>query len=232
MSTGESRSKSTLKDPNYFQEPPLLNEDNNVYIKSLKKGNNNILVAIRTRPVNKKEMKWSKEKGLAERCIKVLDEKIVMIKDISGYKPEEAFRGYREKEKTYAFDYAFNQDIDQHYIFEKTTKFLIEGVMTGFNATVFAYGATGAGKTYTMMGEELNDGVMLLSIQELFDQIDNVTQDKDYQLKITYIEVYNEIIKDLLNSKNKNCDLREDPTRGITIAGVTEIMTTNTEEIM
>ena len=155
-----------------------------------------------------------------------------MIKDISGYKPEEAFRGYREKEKTYAFDYAFSQDIDQQYIFEKTTKFLIEGVMTGFNATVFAYGATGAGKTYTMMGEEYNDGVMLLSIQELFDQIDMVSSDKDYQLKISYIEVYNENIKDLLSNKSKTLDLREDPARGIIVAGVTEIMTTNTDEIM
>ena len=41
-----------------------------------------------------------------------------MIKDISGYKPEEAFRGYREKEKTYAFDYAFDQDVEQEYIFD------------------------------------------------------------------------------------------------------------------
>ena len=155
-----------------------------------------------------------------------------MIKDISGYKPEEAFRGYREKEKTYAFDYAFSQDVDQQYIFERTTKFLIEGVMNGFNATVFAYGATGAGKTYTMMGEEDNDGLMLLSIQELFDQMDRVSSEMDYQLKISYIEVYNENIKDLLNDKNPNLDLREDSTRGIIVAGVTEIMTTNTDEIM
>ncbi len=162
----------------------------------------------------------------------MIDEKIVMIKDISGYKPEEAFRGYREKEKSYAFDYAFSQDIGQDEIFQKTTKFLIEGVMTGFNATVFAYGSTGAGKTYTMMGEEYNDGVMLLSIQELFNQIDLVSSEQDYQLKISYIEVYNENIKDLLNGKNKNLDLREDPTRGITVAGVTEIMTSNTDEIM
>lgn len=156
----------------------------------------------------------------------------MMIKDISGYKPEEAFRGYREKEKTYAFDYAYDQNIEQYHIFENTTKFLIEGVMEGFNATVFAYGATGAGKTYTMMGEEDNDGIMLLSIQDLFDEIDKVSMDKEYQLKISYIEVYNELIRDLLNSRNKNLDLREDPTRGITVAGVTEIMTTNTDEIM
>lgn len=155
-----------------------------------------------------------------------------MIKDISGYKPEEAFRGFREKEKTYAFDYAFDEDVEQHYIFERTTKFLIEGVMSGFNATVFAYGATGAGKTYTMMGEEDNDGVMLLSVEELFNQIEIVSTEKDYQLKISYIEVYNENIKDLLVMRNKYLDLREDPVRGIMVAGVTEIMTTNTDEIM
>lgn len=155
-----------------------------------------------------------------------------MIKDISGYKPEEAFRGYREKEKTYAFDYAFDQDVEQEYIFDLTTKFLIEGVMTGFNATVFAYGATGAGKTYTMMGEEDRDGIMLLSVQELFNQMDRVSSELEYQLKISYIEVYNENIKDLLWAKSPNLDLREDPARGVTVAGVTEIMTTNTDEIM
>jgi kinesin family protein 18/19 len=156
---------------------------------------------------------------------------IVMIKDISGYKPEEAFRGYRQKEKTYAFDYAFNQDVGQQYIFEKTTKFLIEGVMKGFNATVFAYGATGAGKTYTMMGED-EDGLMLLSIDELFNAIEIASTEKDYQLKISYIEVYNEYIKDLLINRSKALDLREDPVRGPIVAGITEIMTTNTDEIM
>jgi hypothetical protein len=59
----------------YLQGPPLL-EDNNVYIKESKNGNNNILVAVRMRPVNKKEKKWAKDKGLAEKCIKVMDEKI------------------------------------------------------------------------------------------------------------------------------------------------------------
>ena len=202
-----------------------------MYVKESNKGNN-ILVAVRARPVNKKEAKYAREKGLSDRCIKVIDEKIVMIKDISGYKPEEAFRGYREKEKTYAFDHAFNQDVDQHYVFEKTTKSLIKDVLKGFNATVFAYGATGAGKTYTMMGEEGEDGVMLLSIQELFDQIEYISSERDYQLKISYIEVYNENIRDLISPSDKYLDLREDPIKGMTVAGVTEIMTTNTEDIM
>ena len=55
----------------------------------------------------------------------------------------------RTKEKQYAFDYAFDRESGQVEIFQKTSKFLIEGVLNAYNATVFAYGATGAGKTYT-----------------------------------------------------------------------------------
>ncbi len=55
----------------------------------------------------------------------------------------------RSKEKQYAFDYAFDKHASQIDIFSKTTKFLCDGVLNGYNATVFAYGATGAGKTYT-----------------------------------------------------------------------------------
>jgi kinesin family protein 18/19 len=55
----------------------------------------------------------------------------------------------RSKEKQYAFDYAFDKDTSQVDVFLQTTKFLCDGVLNGYNATVFAYGATGAGKTYT-----------------------------------------------------------------------------------
>ena len=62
----------------YLQDAQIMDEenDNNVYIKELKNGNSNILVSVRARPVNKKEMKYAKEKGLAEKWIKILDEKI------------------------------------------------------------------------------------------------------------------------------------------------------------
>ena len=60
----------------------------------------------------------------------------------------------RTKEKQYAFDFAFDDSTSQMTIFKNTTKFLCEGVLNGFNSTVFAYGNTGAGKTYTMLGNE------------------------------------------------------------------------------
>ena len=105
--------------------------------------------------------------------------------------------------------------------------------MQGYNASVFAYGATGAGKTYTMLGTEENPGIMMNSIEELFKAIEVYSAERDYKLKVSYIEVYNELIKDLLNGdKSDSLDLREDSDKGVCVAGVTEIMTTNPEEIM
>lgn len=70
--------------------------------------------------------------------------------------------------------------------------------MQGYNASVFAYGSTGAGKTHTMLGTEDEPGIMMLSIDELFRSIEVYAQERDYMIKIAYVEVYNENIKDLL----------------------------------
>jgi len=108
--------------------------------------------------------------------------------------------------------------------------------MQGYNASVFAYGATGAGKTYTMLGTEDQPGIMMLSIDELFRSIELYSAQRDYMIKVAYVEVYNENIKDLLVDRNTSnedmyLDLREDNVKGVCVAGVTEIMTTNVEEI-
>ena len=194
----------------------------------MKKGNSNILVAVRCRPLSTKEKLKQSQKSA-----KIIDEKIVVLTDVSAAKPEEVFRQARSKEKTYAFDYAFDEGCGQQYIFERTTKFLIDGIMQGYNASVFAYGATGAGKTYTMLGTEDEPGIMMLSIDELFRSIEEYYAERDYMLKVSYVEVYNENIKDLLLDKadGEYLDLREDAVKGVMVAGVTEIMTTNVEEI-
>ncbi len=73
----------------------------------------------------------------------------MLVQDLGHRGPEEAFRGFRPRGKPYAFDYAFDEDASQVEVYKKTTKYLIEGLLEGFHATVFCYGATGAGKTYT-----------------------------------------------------------------------------------
>lgn len=100
---------------------------------------------MRLRPLWKKEV----EKDEFE-IVRILDQKVVILMDPADILNEQNVLGKnRNKEKQYAFDFAFDKEAQQTDIFQKTTKFLCEGVLNGYNATVFAYGATGAGKTYT-----------------------------------------------------------------------------------
>jgi kinesin family protein 18/19 len=146
--------------------------------------------------------------------------------------PEEAFRQHRSREKHYAFDYAFGENSTQVEVFDKTTRFLIDGVLQGFNATVFAYGATGAGKTYTMLGELNSPGLMLMTFIELFEKIEKLSFDRAYKAKLSYLEIYNEMIRDLLNPSDANIEIREDPTKGVQVANLSEIMAMSPEEVI
>lgn len=100
----------------------------------------------------------------------------------------------------------------------------------GLNATIFAYGATAAGKTYTMLGNDENPGVLKQSVNELMNMFES---DKYYQatLRFSYIEVYNELLRDLLVAEDKPIDIREDPEKGIIINGVSEVVTTSKREV-
>ena len=137
----------------------------------------------------------------------------------------------RTKEKQYAFDAAFDQDAPQLEVFKNTTKFLCEGVLNGYNSTVFAYGQTGAGKTYTMLGNEQNPGIMFNTMKEVFKQMKHHSRDRDYTIRVSFLEIYNENIKDLIMLSNDALDLREDPLKGVCVAGLSEIEVHTPDEI-
>merc|ERR1711871_74704 len=94
-------------------------------------------------------------------CVRVLDSKVIVILDPSANDKHDVLRANRNREKQYAFDYVFEQAASQESVYHHTTKFLIHGVLDGFNATVFAYGQTGSGKTYTMIGSQNEPGIMV-----------------------------------------------------------------------
>jgi hypothetical protein len=148
-----------------------------------------MLVSVRIRPLNKKELQYS--------SLKTLQIENDKIKIISSQK---------QKEIEFEFDFIFSEEITQKEIYEYTTEKLINKVMEGFNATVFAFGATGSGKTYTMVGNNKESGIMIRSINDLFLKLNN-EKNKDYSVHISYIEVYNEQLKDLLNFNNENNNL-------------------------
>ena len=142
------------------------NKDTNTYIEEMKKGSYNILVCVRCRPLSTLEYQLS-----TYETIKIMDNKMVILMDPIEYNGPNTIFKNRSREQTYAFDYAFDKYSTQFTVFEKSTKFLIEGVVNGYNATVFAYGATGAGKTYTMLGGESNPGIMPLTLNEVFNKV-------------------------------------------------------------
>ena len=191
-----------------------------------KKETYNILVAVRCRPLSKKEKDIS-----TKETIKIIDEKTLKLKDPNSFLNP---NNVRAKEKVMNFDFAFSPLINQEQIFNCTTKFLIDKVINGFNATVFAYGVTGAGKTYTMLGNDDNPGIMVWTLKELYKKIKEY-KNREYLIKLWYVEIYNENIRDLLSNKgekNENLELREDPDEGIIINNITEIITNSMNEIL
>lgn len=206
-------------------EPHVKEVDTDEYVSQLQAGQANILVAVRCRPYTKKE----KEQDLPN-IVQVLEDKVVVLLD-QAEDGAEAYRVNRTKEKQYAFDFAFQPTATQQMVFEKTTAFLLEGVLSGYNATVFAYGPTGAGKTYSMLGTPESPGLMLNSVSRLFDRIEELKVEKEYTLKLSYLEIYNEMIRDLLSSAPEVLEIREDPSKGVLVAGLSEMVASSQEQI-
>lgn len=111
---------------------------------------------------------------------------------------------------------------------------MIDPLFEGFNGCIFAYGATGTGKTYTMLGNEENPGLITFCLNDIFDWKNIFSDQYEIKIKVSYVEVYNEYIRDLLTPKeNKfSCSLWDDPIKGVKIAGVSKIEVTETSSIM
>ncbi|KAG9160749.1 hypothetical protein Leryth_021917 [Lithospermum erythrorhizon] len=107
---------------------------------------------------------------------------------------------------------------------------LVEAVLQGRNGSVFCYGATGAGKTHTMLGTVENPGVMVLAIKDLFNKITQRSFDGDHVVHLSYLEVYNETVRDLL-APGRPLVLREDK-QGIVASGLTQYKAYSTDEVM
>jgi len=196
--------------------------DTTKFKNSLETGKSNIMVAVRCRPLSTKESDIS-----MQETIQILNRNIVCVIDPGT--SEDVFKN-KSREQQYAFDFAFDKNTTQSEVYENTTKFLLSGILEGFNATVFAYGATGAGKTYTMLGTGDNPGIMVRSLSDLFVIIDKAKEQREFTIKLSYVEIYNESLRDLIE-KGENLEMREDPIKGNQIVGLTEIEVTNVTEV-
>jgi kinesin family protein 18/19 len=193
--------------------------------KSANENRNNMLVAVRCRPLNNKEL----ESSNVETIIINQKEIVTVIDPVEL--DNQGTNKQRIKEQNFQFDIAFDKNSSQEDVYENTTKFLIKDVIDGYNATVFAYGASGAGKTYTMVGYNDKPGIMVRTVSDLFYEIESL-KDKEYKIKLNYVEIYNESLRDLLDESSDNViELREDPNKGVSLIGVKDVSVISANEV-
>lgn len=185
-----------------------------------------ITTAVRVRPLSDKE----KAKGWFN-CLACQDGRQINVID-----PDDKMGGIdylrldKTKDKSYAFDHAFDDQVPQQKVFESTTGRVITDVLAGGNACCFAYGATGSGKTYTMMGTPGSPGVVLLTMDALFAQA-ALDEEHTLAVQVQYVEIYNEVIQDLLEPSNAALDVREAPGKGTFVAGASRVTVSSRSEL-
>ena len=204
-----------------------------------------MLVAIRIRPLNSMEVAKNENEIIrtedkllvSNACsffiilsYQVVLDRVEMECENAGTKPDVL---HRSREQRYFFDRIFNHKVATADVYSNTCSHLIGSVVRGYNACVFAYGTTGSGKTYTMTGTSQTPGIMYLILEDMFNQILGDST-KTYDIRVSYVEIYNEIIRDLLvpNSKDTYLDLRDDPIKGVCLSGVTEFSVDEPKEVM
>ncbi|XP_078388107.1 kinesin-like protein KIF18B [Cetorhinus maximus] len=180
----------------------------------------NVTVVVRIRPQNQREQESDNHAvvEVADENVLVFDPKEDTNDDVfSGAKFRNREMPCRKrKDLKFVFDRVFNETSTQQEVFEFTTKPILEGVLNGYNCSVFAYGATGSGKTHTMLGSADQPGVMYHTMVQLYERIEEMKDEKICEVAVSYLEVYNEQIQDLLEPKG-SLAVREDPQKGTVV---------------
>ncbi|KAM6978108.1 kinesin-like protein KIF1B isoform 2-T2 [Aplochiton taeniatus] len=187
-----------------------------------------VKVAVRVRPFNSREM--SKD----SKCIIQMQGNSTTILNPKNPK---------EPAKNFSFDYSYWSHTtaedpsfaSQNLVFNDIGKEMLQHAFEGYNVCIFAYGQTGAGKSYTMMGrqEDGQEGIIPLLCEDLFEKInDNNKDDLSYSVEVSYMEIYCERVRDLLNPKNKgNLRVREHPLLGPYVEDLSKLAVTSYTDI-
>ncbi|KAK2579324.1 hypothetical protein KPH14_008276 [Odynerus spinipes] len=128
------------------------------------------------------------------------------------------------------FDHIFDERTNNKNVFDIVVKPIVDAAVNGFNGTVFAYGQTSSGKTYTMMGALNEPGIIPLAVEYMFDAIAN-TMRREFLLRVSYLEIYNERVNDLLNKSGTDLKLHED-VNGQIIIKCKEEVTNSPEHVL
>ncbi|KAJ4138280.1 Kinesin heavy chain [Fusarium equiseti] len=141
----------------------------------------------------------------------------------------------KEAQGSFTFDRVFDMGCKQQDIFDYSIRSTVDDILNGYNGTVFAYGQTGAGKSYTMMGTNIDDdegrGVIPRIIEQIFASIMSSPGTIEYTVRVSYMEIYMERIRDLLQPQNDNLPVHEEKNRGVYVKGLLEIYVSSVQEV-
>ncbi|XP_044033428.1 kinesin-like protein KIF22 [Siniperca chuatsi] len=167
-----------------------------------------VRVAVRLRPCMSKQDE--KDEG---PCVRGLDSQNLEIVN---------WRNATESVK-YHFDVFHGEQTTQQEVFLSSVKPILPHILKGQNASVFTYGPTGAGKTHTMLGSSEQPGVIPRAVREVFNLVKAKDEDEgwDYSIGMSYLEIYNEKVLDLLSPGSQDLPIREDKDKNILIPGLT-----------
>jgi centromeric protein E len=133
----------------------------------------------------------------------------------------------------FTFDKTFGEDTDNRQVYESVAKDIVGSVVQGLNGTIFAYGQTSSGKTYTMQGSgnleeglsgDSEGGLVHMAADDIFSRI-REQPDRLFLVRVSFLEIYNEEVRDLLGVPNQTLQIREDPRRGVFVQAVEEVVT-------
>ncbi|KAF5780429.1 putative plus-end-directed kinesin ATPase transcription factor bZIP family [Helianthus annuus] len=177
------------------QPPPLSSSSSSHKVKE------NVTVTVRLRPLNSREIgKGDEVAWFADGDYSIQNE----------FNPAFA----------YGFDRVFGPATTTRQVYDVAAHHVVNGAMEGVNGTVFAYGVTSSGKTHTMHGEQKSPGIIPLAVKDVFGIIQE-TPGREFLLRVSYLEIYNEVINDLLNPTGQNLRIRED-SQGTYVEGIKE----------
>ncbi|KAF9680731.1 hypothetical protein SADUNF_Sadunf06G0152000 [Salix dunnii] len=161
----------------------------------------NVTVTVRFRPLSPREIRQGEE--------------------IAWYADGETIvRNEHNPSIAYAYDRVFGPTTTTRHVYDVAAQHVVNGAMEGINGTIFAYGVTSSGKTHTMHGDQRSPGIIPLAVKDAFSIIQE-TPNREFLLRVSYLEIYNEIVNDLLNPAGQNLRIRED-AQGTFVEGIKE----------
>jgi kinesin family protein 13 len=190
-----------------------------------------VVVAVRARPLNKREL------ALKSPCVVEMEGQQTRLLPKLGSSAAEV-----GADRKFFFDHSFwscdpsdSHFASQEQVFTDIGGSVLTNAFEGYNACIFAYGQTGSGKSYTMMGPDDDKGIIPRLCQSLFEQIDaNTDEHLNFKVQVSYMEIYNEKVRDLLGDvrSKKSLRVREHSVLGPYVEGLTQYAVKDYETIV